>query len=180
MHWKTSSLSFIEAVHQWYKRATSLTPPKSMSEIIFKCKQIQHLITEDQLNISTQVCCKGHPPNKHWTPTVESEMEKRGKVLRISSWHGQIAASVLFRLFSGNYKCHTTEVILAHERNSYFKCKQHTFLHMGQGFPNQLRCWKMSSYSPHVRRVACDDVTISCAILLYKIAFILLGCGRKQ
>ena len=42
------------------------------------------------------------------------------------------------------------------------------------------RCWKMSSYTPHVRRVACADVTISRALLLYKIAFILLGSGRKQ
>ena len=42
------------------------------------------------------------------------------------------------------------------------------------------RCWKMSSYIPHVRRVACDDVTISRALLLYKIAFILLGSSLKQ
>ena len=48
-------------------------------------------------------------------------------------------------------------------------------------FRINIRCWKMSSYTPpHVRRVACDDVTISRALLLYKIAFILLGSGRKQ
>jgi len=34
--------------------------------------------------------------------------------------------------------------------------------------------------TPHVRRVACDDVTISRALLLYKIAFILLGSSLKQ
>ena len=32
----------------------------------------------------------------------------------------------------------------------------------------------------HVRRVACDDVTISRALLLYEIAYILLSSGRKQ
>jgi len=38
----------------------------------------------------------------------------------------------------------------------------------------------MSSYTPHVRRVVCDDVTISRALLLYKIAFILLGSGQNS
>jgi len=38
-------------------------------------------------------------------------------------------------------------------------------------FRINFRCWKMSSYTPHVRRVACDDVTISRALFLYKIAF---------
>ena len=52
---------------------------------------------------------------------------------------------------------------------------------MGQGFPHQLLVLKkMSSYTPHVRRVACDDVTISCALLLFKIAFIWLGSSLKQ
>jgi len=54
------------------------------------------------------------------------------------------------------------------------------FLHMGQGFPHQLPVLENVILHPHVRRVTCDDVTISRALLLYKIAFILLGSGRKQ
>jgi len=49
-----------------------------------------------------------------------------------------------------------------------------------KGFRINFQCWKMSSYTHHVRRVACDDVTISGALLLYKIAFILLGSSLKQ
>jgi len=48
------------------------------------------------------------------------------------------------------------------------------FLHMGQGFPHQLPVLENVILHPHVRRVACDDVTNYCALLLYKIAFILL------
>jgi len=55
-----------------------------------------------------------------------------------------------------------------------------SFLHMGQGFPHQLPELENVILHPHVRRVACDDVTIPCALLLYKIAFILLGSSRKQ
>jgi len=51
---------------------------------------------------------------------------------------------------------------------------------MGQGFPHQLPVLEYVILHPHVRRVARDDVTISRALLLYKIAFILLGYGRKQ
>ena len=54
------------------------------------------------------------------------------------------------------------------------------FLHMGQGFPHQLPVLENVILHPHVRRVACDDVTISRALFLYKIAFILLISGRKQ
>jgi len=54
------------------------------------------------------------------------------------------------------------------------------FLHMGQEFPHQLPVLENVILHPHVRRVACDDVTISCALLLYKTAFILLGSGLKQ
>jgi len=38
----------------------------------------------------------------------------------------------------------------------------------------------MSSYTPHVKRVAYDDVTIFRALLLYKIALKSLSSGRKQ
>jgi len=54
------------------------------------------------------------------------------------------------------------------------------FLHMGQGFPHQLPVLENVILHPHVRWVARDDVTISRALLLYKIAFILLGSGHKQ
>ena len=41
--------------------------------------------------------------------------------------HDKIAALVLLKLFfSGNERCHTTDAPLAHERNSIYKCKQHT------------------------------------------------------
>ena len=56
------------------------------------------------------------------------------------------------------------------------------FLHIGQGFPDQLPVLA-NSYkilNPYVRQVACDDLTISRALLLYEIAFILLSFGRKQ
>jgi len=43
---------------------------------------------------------------------------------------------------------------------------------MGQGFPHQLPVLDNFILHPHVRRVACDDVTISRALLLYKIAFL--------
>ena len=40
---------------------------------------------------------------------------------------GNIAASVLLKLFiNGNNRCQTTDAPLEHERNSIFKCKQHT------------------------------------------------------
>jgi len=58
--------------------------------------------------------------------------------------------------------------------------KEQCFLHMGQGFPHQLPVLENVILHPHVRRVACDDVTISRALLLYKIAFILLGSSLKQ
>ena len=58
--------------------------------------------------------------------------------------------------------------------------EEQVFLHMGQGFPHQLLVLKYVILHPHVRRVACDDVTISRALLLYRIAFVLLGSGRKQ
>ena len=51
---------------------------------------------------------------------------------------------------------------------------------MGQGFPNQLPVLENVILHPHVRRVACDDVTISRALLLYKIVFILLSSGCKE
>jgi len=54
------------------------------------------------------------------------------------------------------------------------------FLHMGQGFPHQLPVLENVLLHPHVRRVACDEVTISRALLLYKIAFIFLGSSLKQ
>jgi len=54
------------------------------------------------------------------------------------------------------------------------------FLHMRQGFPHQHPVLENVILHPHVRRVACDDVTISRALLLYKIAFILLISGCKQ
>jgi len=44
---------------------------------------------------------------------------------------------------------------------------------MGQGFPHQHPVLENVILHPHVRRVACDDVTISRALLLYKIEFIL-------
>jgi len=51
---------------------------------------------------------------------------------------------------------------------------------MGQGYPHQLPVLENVILHPHVRRVACDEVTISRALLLYKIAFILLGSSLKQ
>ena len=51
---------------------------------------------------------------------------------------------------------------------------------MGQEFPHQLPVLENVILHPHVRRVACDDVTISRALLLYSIAFILLGSSLKQ
>jgi len=48
------------------------------------------------------------------------------------------------------------------------------FLHMRQGFPHQLPVLENVILHPR------NDVTISRALLLYKIAFILLGSGRKQ
>jgi len=55
------------------------------------------------------------------------------------------------------------------------------FLQMGQGFPHQLPVLENFILHPmYIRRVACDDVTIFRALLLYKIAFILLSFGRKQ
>jgi len=51
---------------------------------------------------------------------------------------------------------------------------------MGQRFPHQLPVLENVILHPHVRRVACDDVTISRALLLYKIAIILLGSSFKH
>jgi len=51
---------------------------------------------------------------------------------------------------------------------------------MGQGFQHQLPVLENVILHPHVRRVACDDFTISRALVLYKIAFILLGSSLKQ
>ena len=63
----------------------------------------------------------------------------------------------------------------------YYKIhKDMLFLNMGQGFPHQFSVLENVILHPHVRRVACDDVTISRVLLLYKIAFILLGSGHKQ
>jgi len=51
----------------------------------------------------------------------------KGEALRKNSLDGKIAASVLLKLFiSSNEWCHTTNAPLSHERNSIFKCKQHT------------------------------------------------------
>ena len=51
----------------------------------------------------------------------------KGKALRKHSLHEKTAASVLLKLFiSSNEWCHTTDALLAHKRNSIFKCKQHT------------------------------------------------------
>jgi len=58
--------------------------------------------------------------------------------------------------------------------------KEIYLLYMGQGFPHQLPVLENVILHPHVRRVACDDVTISRALLLYQIAFILLGSSLKQ
>ena len=46
---------------------------------------------------------------------------------------------------------------------------------MGQGFPHQLLVLENVILHPHVRRVACDDVKISRALLLYKTAFVQQG-----
>jgi len=46
--------------------------------------------------------------------------------------------------------------------------------------PHHLSLLENVILHPHVRRVACDDVTISRALHLYKIAFNLLGSGLKQ
>jgi len=54
------------------------------------------------------------------------------------------------------------------------------FLHMAQGFPHQLPVLENSISHAHVRQITCDDVTISHALLLYEIAFILLSSDRKQ
>jgi len=54
------------------------------------------------------------------------------------------------------------------------------FFHMGQGFLHQLPVLENVILHPHVRRVACVDVKISRALLLYKTAFILLSYGRIQ
>jgi len=59
-------------------------------------------------------------------------------------------------------------------------CDFHYFLHMGQGFQHKLPVLENVILHPHVRRVACAYVTISRALLLYKIAFSLLGSGRKH
>jgi len=49
-----------------------------------------------------------------------------GIALRKHSLHEKTTASVLLKPFiSSNEWCHTTDA-LAHERNSIFKCKQHT------------------------------------------------------
>jgi len=49
-----------------------------------------------------------------------------GKAISKQSLHGKTAASVLLKLFiSENERCHSTHA-LAHERDSIFKCKQHT------------------------------------------------------
>ena len=60
------------------------------------------------------------------------------------------------------------------------QCKVHIFAYIGQGFPHQLPVLDNVILHPYVKRVACDDVAISRALILYKIAFILLGSGRKQ
>ena len=51
----------------------------------------------------------------------------KGKACMKHSLHEEKAASVLLKPFiSGNKGCHTTDAPLAHERNSFSKCKQHT------------------------------------------------------
>ena len=69
--------------------------------------------------------------NFHWgfRPVVNYNNKKlmKGKALRKHSLHEKTAASVLLKLFiSSNEWCHTTDAPLAHDRNSIFKCKQHT------------------------------------------------------
>ena len=50
----------------------------------------------------------------------------KGKVPRKHSMV-TVKASVLLKLFiSGDERCHTTNTPLAYERNSIFKCKQHS------------------------------------------------------
>ena len=68
----------------------------------------------------------------------------KGKALRKHSLHEKTAASVLLKLFiSGNKWCHTHWRPLAHERNSIFKCKQHTCtLHDPWG-PEKYSCTMM-------------------------------------
>jgi len=39
---------------------------------------------------------------------------------------GKTATSVLLKLRNGNEGCQTINAPLAHERNSFFQCKQHT------------------------------------------------------
>ena len=51
---------------------------------------------------------------------------------------------------------------------------------MGQGFLHQLPMLENSILHPYVKHVACDDVTISRALLLYEIAFILLDSDRNS
>jgi len=63
----------------------------------------------------------------------------KGKALRKHSLHEKkTAASVLLKLFiSSNEWSHTTDAPLAHERNSIFKCKQHTCTLFDHGGPEK-------------------------------------------
>jgi len=54
------------------------------------------------------------------------------------------------------------------------------FLAYGKKISHQPPVLENVILHPHERRVACDDVTISRALLMYKIAFILMGSGLKQ
>jgi len=50
----------------------------------------------------------------------------------------------------------------------------------GFSHPHQEHMKDTYNLTPHVRQVVCDDVTISRALLLYKIAFIFLSSSREQ
>jgi len=56
--------------------------------------------------------------------------------------------------------------------------KADVFLHMEQGFCVNFRCWKTLSYTPNVRQVGCDDVTISHALLF--LALPSLSCSTPN
>jgi len=69
------------------------------------------------------------------------------------------------------------QIIIKYIENEKIRC---VFLAYGTRISASTSGAGKCHHTPHVRRVACDDVTISRALLLYKIAFILLGSGRKQ
>jgi len=69
-------------------------------------------------------------PSQKRVNSIVSMLTKlmKGKAVRKHSLHEKTAASALLKLFiGGNEKCHTTDAPLAHEQNSIFKYRQHTF-----------------------------------------------------